>query len=144
MHSRKYPTVHWDRIIFFSDSAKVYTWITVHVALDLRAHPTVGPTFSIAKKYFRETQISPHPTPLFPLTGNPQFVPGLEYNMFKRMVQQNKYRAYHFILRGTWVDWANIPIDHPEGTLGMWQARQISNFVKTLPEATFFTFLDNI
>lgn len=88
-------------------------------------------------KYFREMHISPHPSPLYPFIVNPEFVPGLEDSIFKRLVQQNKYRAHHFILRGNWVDWANIPINYPEGTLGTWRARQISNYVRTLPEATF-------
>lgn len=43
----------------------------------------------IMEKSLEMTQISPHPSTMYPVLGNAQFPPGLEDSMFKKLVQSN-------------------------------------------------------
>lgn len=77
------------------------------------------PMMVVAKQYFKDLYSSPFPSPLYPLIGNPQFSPGLEEGVFKKMGQRNEYSVLNFISRGRWVNWANIDVDGKSMTLSV-------------------------
>lgn len=52
-------------------------WLTSPPPEDIRNHPLIGATLLVARSTFHGTGLSPLPSPMTSVVGNPDFIPGL-------------------------------------------------------------------
>lgn len=99
---RYYKAVHLDRIVDWHCNKDSKQWVKMeveHASIpllsspwllspppeDLKAHPLIGATLTIAKRTFRSTELSPLPSPMTPVIGNPDFTPGLTSRRLRQL-----------------------------------------------------------
>lgn len=96
-------------------------------------HPTVGETWRIAQKTFREHLIAPIPSPLTPVIGNPDFSPGLSDPRFQSLNGSDRYQLHQFTSNGKWRSRENIMEDPLLTNLSFWQKLQLAHFIRSQP-----------
>lgn len=104
----------------------------------INSHPTVGATLKVCRKFFPDHLLSPDPSPLFPILGNPLFTPGFSDPVFRSLAAAGCFRATHFIRETEWPTRSDLHLDSKTTVLGFWRIIQLSHFLTSLPPAREF------
>lgn len=74
-----------------NDTAKSWPWITSSLPKALRDHPNFGSTLSVTRDTFRHSSLSPTPSSLVTILGNPEFLPGLQNLHFWHLAVSGRF-----------------------------------------------------
>lgn len=111
-------------------SAKSYPWITSSLPKDLIEHPTLGNTLTLVRDAFRRSSVSPQPSPMVPIIGNPEFPPGVQSPQLKRLAMGTKCRLHNFLgPNGQLSLEAGALVTDPP--LDFWSGLQLRNFLRS-------------
>lgn len=101
-------------------------------------HPLIEPTLQELHRYFRIAETVSFPSPLTPIIGHPDFIPGLSDKSFRLQPEQRMVRASSFLSPSGWVDPAGIYPTLNSSILGRWKISQLSHFIRSLPDNDCF------
>lgn len=101
-------------------------------------HPTVGETWQITRKAFRDFLVARLPSPLTPIVGNPAFNPGLNDPRFLDLKTVERSQVRHFLINGQWKNRQHIMEDPALAGLSFWQKIQLTHFIGSLPSLVAF------
>ncbi|CAH2301214.1 Hypothetical predicted protein, partial [Pelobates cultripes] len=136
-----YPknTAQWVRIeaSFFTTPIYAIPWLDNRTKPKTRSgtsHPTITHTVKLWSTIRRDEYLAPHPSPLYPLTGNPSFPPGMDHRAFQNFPKQ----AHTLTLGDVLNDHGVIPFEQLlpiESQTGMTRLRhsQLKHFLNTDP-----------
>lgn len=79
-------------------TAKSWPWLATPIPKTLTDHPTLGSTLQVARETFRKTSISPTPSPMIPILGNPDFPPGCQGPIYRSLSDENRWPHLHDFL----------------------------------------------
>lgn len=115
------------------DSAGLGSMVSCGLARLGSPHSTVGETWWVCSKAFRDFSIAQTPSPLTPIVSNPAFSPGLQDSRFQNLKAMRSFQARHSIVNGHWLTRQQI-MDVPMfAGLSFWQKLQLSHFLGALP-----------
>lgn len=105
-------------------------WCQQNLPVRITDHPTVGETWRMAQKIFREHSFVPAPSPLTPVTDNPSFSPGVNESRFQALKGCNRSQLRHFIRNGKWMTREELMDDPLLASLSFWQKVQLAHFLR--------------
>lgn len=89
-------------------------------------------------RYFGLAETPSFPSPLTPIIGHPDFLPGISNRSFRLYPDQNLVRASSFLGPSDWRDPSDIYPSFNTSILGRWRISQFSHFLRSLPEVGGF------
>lgn len=113
-------------------------WCSKGVPQNIKSHPTIGPTWNQCRKCFPETQISPFPSPIYPVVGNLAFPPGMIDPILNKCINTLQARVQGFIEQNNWRSVEGMGVDLLGLNLSYLNRLQLANFFRSLPEAKKF------
>lgn len=134
------PLKQWVQVekLFSEIPLESLPWYQLDMPPRVLAHPTVGETWRVCSKAFRDLSIAPFSSPLTPIIGNPAFGPGLIYPRFRDLRHDEMFQARHFIVNGHWVSRQQILDGREYAGLSLWQKLQLAHFISSLPSPDAF------
>lgn len=75
----------------------IWPWITSPLPKELCVHPTLGSILQVSQEIFQSSPVSPVPSPLIPILGNPEFIPGLHMGNFIALSTQGYNHLSDFL-----------------------------------------------
>lgn len=108
-------------------------WCSTQVPWAGLNHPTIGATWDVCQETFQLKGISPTPSPLFPIIGNPAFSPGNADPGFKILLNAMDFCATHFFHQSQWATFSRLTLvpNHPDEIGNHWLANKDSKRSKT-------------
>lgn len=113
-------------------------WCREHLPPSLKKHPTIGTTISVGSQACFTHSLSTTKSPLFPIIGNPQFPPGMDPPIRKRLSTVNCTRAQHFLINGSWALIETFTDGTGPFKLSFWTAIQLRHFLMSIPNPQRF------
>lgn len=151
--SRYYRAVHLARIVDWHCNKDSKQWVGMEIEdssipllsspwllspfpEDQKTHPLIGATLQVARKIFRTTDISPLPSPLTPIIGNPDFTPGLTNRRLRQLITSEKQSLGEVWTQGELPSSSTISrlTEPPLDNLSIIQLR---HFLQTLQKAPY-------
>lgn len=87
-------------------------------------------------RYYRLAKTSGFPSPLAPIIGHPDFIPGIYDKAFQ--LQLDPIRGSAFIGPSGWVLPSVLSVPRNSSVLGRWKILQLSHFLQSLPDHICF------
>lgn len=78
------------------------SWCYAALPASLKTHPIIGPTLRIGSRICLNPKFSSIQSPLFPILGNPSFLPGIVPGAFDSFLEKSCSQASHFLTSETW------------------------------------------
>lgn len=113
-------------------------WNGTHSSRSSPSHPLLEPTLQELRRYFQLAETPSYPSPLTPITGHPDFQPGLTDRSFWLHSDRSLVRASSFCGPSEWSDPSSIYPSFNSSILGRWKILQLSHFLRSLPEVSGF------
>lgn len=111
-------------------------WLMSTPPADMKSHPLIGATLQVARKVFRTTDVSPLPSPMTPIIGNPDFSPGLTSRRLRQLASCEKQSLGEIWPQGELPTASTLSrlIDPPLDSLSTLQLR---HYLKTLQKIPY-------
>lgn len=111
-------------------TAKSWPWITTPIPKAIVAHPTLGSTIQVARDAFRHSSVSPIPSPMVPIPGNPDFLPGCRGPVFRYLTAEGRWPHLHDFLGPTGQLTADAGMPGSDPPLDFLSGLQLRNFLR--------------
>lgn len=108
-------------------------WCQSNIPCRILDYHTVGETWRIAQKAYRDFSVAPTPSLLTPVVGNPAFSPGLSDPRFQDLKETERSQVRHFLTNGQWMTRQHIMDDPSLAGLSFWKKLQLAHFLAMLP-----------
>lgn len=146
---RYHDACHFSRLIDWHLHARSKDWITIkdscaqvplsHVPWisaqatpkEHSTHPLMGPTLTSFRNTCHILKMTPSPGPMTPLTGNPDFPPGLPDSNRHLANTEHKMRARHFFHNDSVISFSDLPSRLPDSTIPFFTFLQITHFLNS-------------
>lgn len=97
----------------------------------------IDPTFVEPNRFFRLSSLKIFPSPMMPLAGHPDFIPGLTDSFFLQ-APKGLMRPSLFLGCSGWITMDNLLSGRATLTLDRWRINQLTHFLSSLPKPTLF------
>lgn len=122
---RYYSSIHLHRLLDRCTRQKVKRWVDLERGVCpypieglpwlsstlppvIQSHPLISTTILVTQKIFKSTDISPSPSPLTPIIGDPDFAPGMEPTRFRPLFKNDNFRIMKFRSQDIWLSISDI------------------------------------
>ena len=112
-------------------------WCAPSLPADVKRHPLIGNTTRVCARLISQTPLSSNNSPLCPILGHPQFIPGIRDLAFRDLVEAGFHQASHFSSGGRWNTIAELSDPTGPFRLDFLRSHQLNHFLRSLtPPAT--------